>query len=77
MPSTFLSLHYPIVFSTRHREPSIEPAWRSRRHEYFGGTVNGPGGFAQAVGGVAVTVHLLTEELEDFRKRAGVAYEDR
>jgi putative transposase len=49
----FLSLHYHIVFSRRHREPSIEPAWRSRLHEYFGGTVNGPGGFAQAVGGGA------------------------
>ena len=59
MPSTFLSLHYHIVFSTKDRAPTIDVAWRTRLHEYLGGTVNGLSGFAQGVGGVADHVHLL------------------
>jgi hypothetical protein len=41
MGSTFLSLHYHIVFSTKHRETSIAATWRERLHAYLGGTVNG------------------------------------
>jgi len=51
MPSTFLSLHYHLVFSTKHREPLIDPAWRSQLHEYLGGTVKGLGGRSEIVGG--------------------------
>ncbi len=35
MPSTYLSLHYHIVFGTKDRDPIIECAWRSRLHEYL------------------------------------------
>ena len=71
MPSTYLSLHYHIIFSTKHRQPSILDSWRSELHEYLGGTVNGLGGFAQGCGGVADHVHLLvglsaTHCLADF-----------
>lgn len=59
MASTFLSLHYHIVFSTKERRPFIAPAWRTQLHDYLGGTVNGLGGFSQRVGGVADHVHLL------------------
>jgi len=73
MPSTFLSLHYHIVFSTKGRVPTIDAAWRPRLHEYLGGTVNGLSGFAQGVGGVADHVHLLvglksTHCLADFMR---------
>jgi REP element-mobilizing transposase RayT len=73
MPSTFLALHYHLVFSTKDREPSISPEWRERLHEYLGGTVNGLGGFAQGIGGVADHVHLLvglkaTHCLADFMR---------
>jgi putative transposase len=57
--STFLSLHYHVVFSTKNRQPLIEDSWRSRLHEYLGGTVSGLGGFPQGIGGVADHVHLL------------------
>jgi hypothetical protein len=33
--------------------------WRSRLHDYLGGTVRGLGGFTEGVGGVADHVHLL------------------
>ncbi|MFO0790452.1 MAG: IS200/IS605 family transposase [Pirellulales bacterium] len=57
--STFLSLHYHLVFSTKGREPVIEASWRLRLHEYLGGTINGLGGFSEGVGGVEDHVHLL------------------
>ncbi len=59
MPSTYLSLHYHLVFSTKNREAIITPEWRTRLHEYLGGTIRGLGGFPEGVGGVADHVHLL------------------
>ncbi|MFL5341326.1 MAG: transposase [Gemmataceae bacterium] len=59
MASTYLSLHYHLVFGTKNREPFIAPAWRARLHEYLGGTVTGLDGFSEGVGGVADHVHLL------------------
>ena len=57
--STYLSLHYHLVFGTKNREPWIAPSWRSRLHEYLGGTISGLGGFPLGGGGVADHVHLL------------------
>ena len=59
MGSTFYSLHYHIVFSTKERRPLIRPEWRGRLHEYLGGTVRGMGGVAEVIGGVEDHVHLL------------------
>lgn len=59
MPSTYLSLHYHIVFSTKERREWLDPAWREDLFEYMGGTIRGMGGFPQGVGGVADHVHLL------------------
>ncbi len=39
MSSTYLSLHYHLVFGTNNRVPSIDIPWRSGLHEYMGGTV--------------------------------------
>ena len=71
MGSTYLSLHYHIVFSTKERRPFIKDSWRSNMHEYLGGTVRGLGGIPECVGGVADHVHLLvglkaTHCLADF-----------
>ena len=60
MGSTFHSLHYHIVFSTKERRPLVRAAWRPRLHEYLGGTVRGLGGVAESVGGVEDHVHMLT-----------------
>jgi putative transposase len=59
MASTFLSLHYHLVFSTKNREPYIAADWQDRLHEYLGGTIRGLGGFSQGVGGIDNHVHLL------------------
>jgi len=71
MGSTFLSLHCHIVFSTKERRPHIKAGWRSRLHEYLGGTVRGMGVIPEIIGGVEDHVHLLvglraTHRLADF-----------
>lgn len=59
MSSTYLSLHYHIVFGTRNREGMIVSAWRARLHEYLGGAIRGLGGFPEGLGGMADHVRLL------------------
>jgi len=73
MASTFLSLHYHIVFSTKERRPFIRQPWRANLHEYLGGTVRGLGGIPEIIGGVEDHVHLLvglkaTHCLADFMR---------
>lgn len=59
MSSTYLSLHYHVVFGTKHRVPIIDKEWRFRLHDYLGGTIRGLGCIPQCVGGVADHVHIL------------------
>jgi len=59
MPSTPLSLHVHIIFSTKHRQPLIAETWRARSHEYLGGLIRAADGIPEAVGGPADHIHLL------------------
>ena len=59
MASTYLSLHYHLVFGTKNRQPIIDGVWRTRLHDYLGGTIGGLGGVATEIGGVVDHVHLL------------------
>jgi len=59
MASTYLSLHYHLVFSTRNREEFFVGLIRLRMHEYLAGTVLGLKGHCRAVGGTSDHVHLL------------------
>lgn len=59
MPSTFVSLNYHVVFSTKGRIPQIAASWETRLHEYLGGTIKGLGGVSLQVGGIEDHVHLL------------------
>jgi REP element-mobilizing transposase RayT len=59
MPSTHLSLHFHVVFSTKNREPRIAAEWRERFHAYIGGVARNSNCIPEAVGGVADHVHLL------------------
>ena len=73
MASTFLSLHYHVVFSTKDRRPLLRAEWRAELHDYLGGTVNGLEGISEIVGGIADHVHLLfglkaTHCLSDFMR---------
>ena len=59
MGSTFFSLHYHIVFSTKERRPFIKPKWQPRLHSYLGGIIKGMNGVPEIVGGVDDHVHIL------------------
>lgn len=59
MPSTHLSLHYHLIFSTKDRVAYLHEDWRGRLHAYLGGIVKDLGGVPETVGGVADHVHLL------------------
>lgn len=78
MPSTHLSLHYHIVFSTKERHASISDDWRERLHAFMGGCVKTLGGIPEAIGGTRDHVHLLiglraTHRLADVVKEIKVA----
>ena len=57
--STYHSLHYHLVFSTKHRKPWINASWIDRLHQYLGGTLNSLEVKPLNIGGVADHVHLL------------------
>jgi putative transposase len=59
MPSTHLSLHYHLLFSTKNQSPIIVKEWRANLHAYLGGIVKGIDGLPLAVGGVEDHAHLL------------------
>ena len=59
MPSTHLALNIHVVFSTKDREPSIDPEWIDRFHALIGGTARTIDVVPLAVGGVSDHVHLL------------------
>ncbi len=71
--STYLSLHYHLIFSTKHREPWLSPSLRIAVHEYLGGIVKGQSAEIHRVGGTGDHVHLLvslraTHCLADFMR---------
>ncbi|HEX4343432.1 MAG TPA: transposase [Verrucomicrobiae bacterium] len=59
MGSTYYSLHYHWVCSTKERRPLIAPAWRARFHEYIGGTIRGLEGVPLKINGVEDHIHAL------------------
>ena len=59
MPSTYLSLHYHLVFSTKNRKAVIQDEWQGMLHQYLGGIISRLGGVPERIGGVADHVHLL------------------
>ena len=59
MSSTHLSLHFHVVFGTKHQRPLIAAAWRPRLHAYLGGAAKTLDIIPVAIGGVADHVHLL------------------
>jgi REP element-mobilizing transposase RayT len=59
MPSTHLSLHYHIVFSTKERRAIINDEWRGRFHAFLGGCLKTLSAVPEAIGGTKDHVHLL------------------
>jgi len=59
MPSSFLCLHYHLIFSTKQRKPQIVPEIAPRLYDYIGGIVRGIGGVLLAAAGMPDHTHLL------------------
>jgi putative transposase len=59
VPSTHLSLHYHLIFSTKDRIAYIRRDWRDRLHAYLGGIMRELGAIPEAVGGVEDHIHIL------------------
>ena len=59
MPSTHLSLHYHIIFSTKGRRRTIAETWREDLHAYIGGIVRDMDAVAERIGGPWDHVHAL------------------
>lgn len=65
MPSSYISLWYHIVFSTKGRMPVLDAVLRERLFPYFGGIVRSERGLLKAVGGTFDHVHLLLSLPQD------------
>jgi putative transposase len=59
MPSTLLSLHFHIVFSTKERRRIIADPWRDELHAYIGGIMKDMNAVPEAVGGPGDHAHAL------------------
>ena len=77
MPSTHLSLHYHIIFSTKERRRIIADTWRDHLHAYIGGiikdmdaipiAIGGPGDHAHVLVGLKAT-HTLAEVVRQMKR---------
>ena len=61
MPSTYISLHYHIVFCTKGRSRIIAESWREELHSYIGGIARDLGAVARSIGGTGDHVHILPD----------------
>ena len=59
MPSTHLSLHYHIIFSTKGRRRMIADTWRDNLHVYIGGIIGDMNAVPTAIGGSGDHTHVL------------------
>ncbi len=58
MANTFTSLHYHVIFSTKHREPWITHDLEERVWKFLGGIARENGMKALLIGGMPDHVHL-------------------
>jgi REP element-mobilizing transposase RayT len=57
--STYTSLTYHVVFSTKFREPTIAESWQEQLYSYVGGIIRGEKGHLIEIGGIEDHIHLL------------------
>jgi len=60
MASTFTSLTYHVVDSTKYRRPTIATDWQTDLYEYIVGMIREREGMAIQIGGMADHIHILT-----------------
>lgn len=61
MAGTFTNLLYHLIFSTKHRLPSIVADLQPNLYEYMGGILRGEDGILLEIGGMADHVHLFVK----------------
>jgi REP element-mobilizing transposase RayT len=59
MPQSLAKVYIHAVFSTKHRDPVLDDAWRDELFRVIGGAINYLGCQSLIVGGVADHVHVL------------------
>ena len=57
--STYTSLTYHVIFSTKYRIPRIDAALKSDLYPYIGGVIRGEKGQLLEIGGTTDHVHIL------------------
>ena len=59
MANTFASLHYHLIFSTKHREPWLRPDTQDRVWAFLGGIARENGMKALQIGGMPDHAHVV------------------
>ena len=59
MPSSYASLYYHFIWSTKNRQPLIQSEWKDELYGYIGGIVRNEGNKLLAAGGIDDHIHLL------------------
>ena len=64
--SSYAQIYLHVVFSTKHREPLIDPTWEARLYSVIGSTLRTVKCTLLAAGGVEDHVHLLVSMARDL-----------
>ena len=59
MANTFSNLLYHIVFSTKNRQPMIQPSFRGELEKYMTGIIKAEGCSVIEIGGMPDHLHIL------------------
>ncbi len=59
MAQSLAKVFLHVIFSTKHREPTILPSWQNELYSVLGGLANTHGCQSLLVGGVSDHVHML------------------
>jgi len=59
MGTTYTSLTYHVVYSTKYRRKTIRPDLKDRLYEYIGGIIRADKGVLLEIGGIEDHIHLL------------------
>ena len=62
MPQSLAKVYLHLVFSTKHRQPSLADAWRDEAFAIFGGAIRDADCYSIIVGGMADHVHMLFQQ---------------
>ena len=79
MPSTYLSLHYHIIFSTKERRLYLDETLRGRVHGYMGGILKKMDAIPEDIGGTEDHVlfyrpatHCLADVMRELKKNTSL-----